>query len=257
MDILLFAVAALGYWAAAIGFQYNLFHRRLPLYRRWPQLVYASHAVHTAALIALAIRLKHLPVSTMHEVIPVLGWVLVALYAFLGRRWKVEALGSVAAPAAAVLTTFAAFTLGHENGAPRSEFWFWIHVGSLVASYAAFALASCCAGLYFVQSRRLKQKKLATAFLLPSLDTLDRVGFRFIMVGFPLLILGISSGMLIRSWTWSWDPKETLVGVTCGVYLSYLHARMVSGWQGRKVNLLLLVASLCLLVSFLAPGRFH
>lgn len=257
MAILLLGLAALGYWAASIGFQYNLFHRRQPLRHRWPQLVYISHAVHTAGLIALTIKLQHLPVSTMHEVIAVLGWVLVALYAFLGRRWKVEALGSIAAPAAAMLTTFAAFTLGHENPVPKGGLWFSIHVGSLVASYAAFALASCCAGLYFVQSRRLKQKKLTTAFLLPSLDTLDRVGFRFIMVGFPLLILGISSGMLIKGWTWSWDPKETLVGVTCGVYLSYLHARMVSGWQGRRVNLLLLIAALCVFVSFLAPGRFH
>jgi ABC-type transport system involved in cytochrome c biogenesis permease subunit len=254
---LLFIVAALGYWAAAFGFQYNLFHRRQPLWKRWPLLLYSSHLVHSGALMALAIKLRHLPIASMHEVIAVLGWVLVALYAVLGRRWKVEALGSVAAPAAAALTTFAAFTLGHENHAPLRGHWFLVHVGSLVASYGAFFLASCCAALYFVQSRRLKQKKLSTAFLLPSLDTLDRVGFRFIMVGFPLMILGIASGTMIPGHQWSWDPKETLVGVTCGVYVAYLHARMVSGWQGRKVNLLLLVAFFCVMVSFLAPGRFH
>jgi ABC-type transport system involved in cytochrome c biogenesis permease subunit len=255
---LLFALASLGYWAAALGFQYNLVQRQKPKWTGWMQLLLGSHLVHSAALLAWTLKVQHLPLTTMPESIAGLGWVLVALYAIFGRRWKVEALGTVAAPAAAVMTTFATFTLGHEHAVPYRSAWFFVHVGSLIASYGAFCLAAFCAALYFVQSRRLKRKShITSAFLLPPLDTLDRVGFRFIMVGFPLMVLGIVSGTLISGWRWTWDTKETLVGVTCGVYLAYLHARMVSGWQGRRVNLLLLFAFFCVMISLLAPGRFH
>ena len=258
MSSLLFGIAALGYWGAAVGFHYNLFHRKQRDWTAWLRLLLGSHVVHTLALLALTYKIQHFPVSNMAEVLAVLGWALVALYAILGRRWKVQALGGIAAPAAAVLTTFSTFSLGHEGpqGADTS-IWLTIHVSSLVASYAAFCLAAFCSLLYVIQSRRLKQKKLNSAFLLPSLDILDRVAFRFILVGFPLLVLGMVSGTQMPGWHWNWDAKEALVGLTGLVYLVYLHARVVAGWQGRRINMILLVAFVCVLVSLLAPGRSH
>lgn len=253
----LFGLAALGYWAAAVSFHHNLFHRKERDWNHWLKMLLGSQVVHTAALVALTLQRHHLPVTSMAEVLAVLGWALVALYAILGRRWKVQALGGIAAPAAAVLSTFSAFALGHEGQHSYNTAWFPLHVSSLVASYAAFFLAAFCSLLYFIQSRRLKQKKLQTAFLLPSLDTLDRVAFRFILVGFPLLVLGMVSGTQMPGWSWTWDAKETLVGVTGVVYLLYLHLRVVAGWQGRRINMVLLLAFLCVLVSLLAPGRSH
>ena len=41
-------------------------------------------------ILLITLQLKHLPVSNMPEVMAVLGWVLIALYAILGRRWKVR-----------------------------------------------------------------------------------------------------------------------------------------------------------------------
>lgn len=253
----LFGLAALGYWISTVGFHYRLFHRQQGEWKQWTRLLLGSHAVHTVALILLTVQLGHLPFFTMEEAMAALGWVLLSLYALLGRRWKVEALGAIAAPAVAVLTTFATFTLGQEENHPNYTAWFPIHVSALVASYAAFCLATFCSLLYFLQARQLKQKKLRKALLLPSLDVLDRVGFRFILVGFPLLVLGMVSGTQMPGWQWSWDLKEILVALTGAVYLVYLHARIVAGWQGQRVNMILMGAFLCVVISLLAPGRSH
>ena len=257
IPIVLLALAAVGYWAAAVGFQIHLLRRNNREWQRWTQLVLGSHAVHTLGLIALGVQLRHFPLASMHEAIATLAWLLVALNALLGQRWKVEALGSVAAPAAAVLTTFSAFALHQVEPVPPRGAWFILHAGFLTLSYAAFSLAAGSAGLYFVQARRLKSKKLSSAFQLPSLDTLDRVAFRMILVGFPMLLLGMGSGMLITSWRWNWDATEALVAFTGAAYMGYLYARMVAGWQGRRVNMLLLAAYVCVLVSLLVPGQFH
>ena len=123
MSNALLALCALGYWASAISFHYNLFHRKQRDWTQWLRILLSSHAVHSLALLTLTLQLKHLPVLSMPEVMAVLGWALIALYAVLGRRWKVDALGGIAAPAAAVLTTFATFTLGHET--PHSSAVWW------------------------------------------------------------------------------------------------------------------------------------
>ncbi len=257
MTSVLLGFAALGYLISAFGFHYNLFHRRLRDWRGWTRLLLLSHAFHTGGLVGISIQRQHLPFTTMSEAMASLGWVLVAFYALLGKRWKVEALGYIAAPAAAVLTTFATFSLDQHRLHPHDSAWFPLHVSSLVASYAAFCLATFCALLYFLQSRKLKQKKLSSAFLLPSLDTLDRVAFRFILVGFPLLVMGMVSGTQMPGWKWNWDAKETMVGATGLFYLVYLHARILSGWQGRRINSILLMAFICLVISLLAPGGDH
>jgi len=257
MSSVFLALSALGYWASSISFHYNLFHRKQRDWTQWLRILLGSHGLHSLGLLLLTFQLQHLPVRSMPEVMAVLGWVLIALYAILGRRWKVDALGGIAAPAAAVLTTFATFTLGHEGPRSYQGAWFGLHVSSLVASYAAFCLAAFCSLLYFIQARRLKEKKLHTAFLLPSLNTLDRVAFRFILVGFPLLVVGMVCGTQMPGWKWTWDPKETLVALTGAVYVVYLHARVVAGWQGRRMNLILLLAFVCVLVSLLVPGRSH
>ncbi len=257
MALAILALAAFGYLVAAVGFQYNLFKERRHDWRPWTTILLISHGLHTVALGLLTYQLGHLPMARMDEAIATLAWLVIGLYVGVGRRWKVEVVGTVAAPAACVMTAFATVAMAGDTSAPQRSAWLLVHVGSLVASYAAFTLAAACAGLYFWQARHLKRKRLSGTFrMLPSLDTLDRVAYRFILSGFPLMVLGIVSGLIISNWTWSWDPRETIVAVTCGVFATYLHLRL-AGWQGRPVNLVLLVAYVCVVLSFLVRGTVH
>lgn len=257
MALAMLGLAALGYLFAAVGFQYNLFKERRHDWRPWTTILLISHGVHTVALFLLTYELGHLPIGRMDEAISALAWLLIGLYIGLGRRWKVEVVGTVAAPAACVMTAFAAVAMAADTTAPQRSAWLLVHVGSLIASYAAFTLAAACAGLYFWQARHLKRKKLSGTFrMLPSLDALDRAAYRFILGGFPLMVLGIVSGLVISNWTWNWDARETLVAVTCGVFAVYLHLRL-AGWQGRPVNRVLLIAYFCVMLSFLVRGQVH
>jgi ABC-type uncharacterized transport system permease subunit len=251
------ALAAIGYGGAAAGFQWNLLRQQKPEWKRWTRWVWGAFAVHTVALCCLWQRNGQPPITQLKELIASVSWLVIGLYAVLGPRWKVEALGTVAAPAACVCTAFSAFTLPNAQESGTRGWWQWVHVVSVLGSSAAFCLASFCALLYFLQSSYLKRKRLRGALLLPSLDTLDRASFRFILVGFPLMILGIVSGTLISGWHWTWDSKQTLVGITCLMYLIYLHSRAVAGWRGRRVNQILLAAFVFLLLTAIAPSPFH
>ncbi|MBI3924286.1 MAG: cytochrome c biogenesis protein CcsA [Armatimonadetes bacterium] len=253
---ILLGVVSIAYLAATVGLQRNLFGSSSS-WPFWRRILWISFAFHTAALVLVSVSLGHAPITRMDEAIASFAWLLVLMYLLLGERWKVEMVGTVAAPAAFAMTAFSAFALSQQPSASVGSAWIWIHVASLLLGYAAFCLAAFCAVLYFLQARMLKKKKLGNAFtVLPPLDTLDRVAYRFILAGFPLMVLGTVTGILLNNWHWVWNSKFVLVGLTGMIYLGYLHAR-IAGWQGRRVNMVLLVAFVCVLVSFLAPDTSH
>jgi len=71
---------------------------------------------------------------------------------------------------------------------------------------------------------------------LPELDQIDRIIYRTIAFGFPLLTMVIITGAVWAQYVWQrwwgWDPKETASLVTWLVYAAYLHGRRQRSWRG-------------------------
>ena len=95
------------------------------------------------------------------------------------------------------------------------------------------------------------------------IETLDTWSYRIIGLGFPFLTIGIISGAIWanEAWGsyWSWDPKETWALITWLIFASYLHSRIIKGWEGKKAAILgsigFFVIWVCYLgVNFLAKG---
>lgn len=81
--------------------------------------------------------------------------------------------------------------------------------------------------------------------LFPNIKILDDLNYRSIMVGFPLLTLGIITGAAWANYAWgtywSWDPKETWSLITWFIYAAFLHARFTAGWRGKKSAILAII----------------
>jgi cytochrome c-type biogenesis protein CcsB len=75
--------------------------------------------------------------------------------------------------------------------------------------------------------------------MFPSAKVLDDLNYKAIMVGFPMLTLGIITGAAWANYAWgtywSWDPKETWSLIVWFIYAAFLHARFTRGWVGRRV----------------------
>lgn len=256
------ALASLVYLGVSVGFLRDLFAGRPGPWDRWRSLLWSGLGLHSVGLLLLTVSLGHFPISGIAETTGSLAWAIVLMHQVIGPRWNTEVLGALTAPVAFTLTVFCLAALRLQASVPTPSSWVVLHVISVLLGYGAFTLASLCAALYVVQARLLKRKSIGGLFMrLPPLGTLDRVAYRLILLGFLPMALGVASGMLLMhgesgSW-WNWEPKLTLVALTGLVYLVYLHARLLAGWQGRRVNMLLLVAFFCVLISYLAPGDFH
>jgi cytochrome c-type biogenesis protein CcsB len=136
------------------------------------------------------------------------------------------------------------------------SFWLPVHVGLSFMGNAVFTVAFVAAILYLIQERMLKSKKFsALHYRLPSLETLDRVNYRCLKFGFPLMTMGIISGAVWAesAWGtyWSWDPKESWALITWFLYAALLHGRLTVGWRGRRAAIFAIIGFCFLLFTFL------
>lgn len=135
-----------------------------------------------------------------------------------------------------------------------------VHVLLAVAGVAAFAVAAGIAGMYLLMEREAKRKRFGLLFeRLPSLQFLDDLHRRLVLVGFVVLSLTLLTGAFFArdvTWiTWGWKAVAT-VGVWL-VFAAVLQARLFGGWHGRRLALLTMAGFCVLLVSFLGsynPG---
>jgi cytochrome c-type biogenesis protein CcsB len=91
---------------------------------------------------------------------------------------------------------------------------------------------------------------------LPDTETLGEIGYWSVLVGFPILTLGIALGAYWANsaWGryWGWDPKETAALLTWFVYAGYLHARGLRGWEGKRAAWLLIGAFGAVMFTYFA-----
>jgi cytochrome c-type biogenesis protein CcsB len=115
-----------------------------------------------------------------------------------------------------------------------------------------YALAGLVFLLFLVLGGPVRGKLQA---LFPDTKMLDELNYRSIMVGFPLLTLGIITGAAWANYAWgtywSWDPKETWSLITWFVYAAFLHARITVGWRGKGAAVLAIVGFVFVVFTYI------
>ncbi|HLB28602.1 MAG TPA: c-type cytochrome biogenesis protein CcsB [Dehalococcoidia bacterium] len=190
------------------------------------------------------------PFSNMYEFTTAFVWGILLVYLLMDRQYKARILGTVVIPTAVVLLIYAGSL--PNNVAPlvpalQNTPLLTAHVSVAILAYGAFAVGFGAALLYLA-------KRAFGLELLPSLVTLDDIGYRSVIIGFPfmalVLILGAFWANTAWGRYWGWDPKETASLVTWLLYAAYLHARTVRGWRGTPSALVLVLGFAAVLVTY-------
>lgn len=254
IPIALLLLAFSGYLAAGFGIFRGIYIESRKTFPRWRTVLWGAFALHSVALVVYSMQTGQLPIFRLKETFAPLAWTVMLMYLVISERWGVEVTGAVAAPAASAMTLFSAFALWQGQGTTEWGPGLVLHIFSMVIGFASLFLASFCALLYFIQAKLLKEKRLDGIYrALPPLGTLDTVVYRLVWAGFPALLVGIMTGIFNADGHWTWRIQEIVVVATSVIYTVYLHAR-VAGWQGKKLNAMLLAASVFAALSFLLPS---
>ena len=228
----------------------------------------AGVVLHAAAIGLRCAELHQAPFTTPAESLSLLAWIVAGAYLAVEVFWRLSAAGTFALGAAFLLVTLGGALsrtgqIGAQNAALLSERAVSLHVLATVGAIAAFVLAFCCAALYLLAHRILKSKSgLSWIKRLPPLATVESASFALVAVGFPLLSLGIVSGLLSATAAamppgWQTDPKILLAFLVWLVYAAYLYARLRAGWAPTRTAYILITGLFLSLLLFLIPTSYH
>ncbi len=203
-----------------------------------------------AYLVVRSLATGHPPYSNMFEYLSAFGTFTAVFYAIFERRYHQKTLGAFAMPLALLLLVLAQALFSPKVHplvpALQNNRLLAIHVACMVISYSALTVAFAATALYLVQTDANRFVRLPRARLLETLS------YRAVLVGFPLLGLGIALGAYWGNiaWGryWGWDPKETTALVTWLIFAGYLHARSLAGWRGKRAAMIVVVG--WLMISF-------
>ena len=210
------------------------------------------------------------PWSNQFEAMAYVSFATIAGYLLLELKYGIKAIGAfvvsigfIAMGAASLLP------YRYQTAEPLvpalNSYWIYIHVSITLTSYAAFAMAGGLGVMYLLKERAERRGMAATSVYatFPSLEKIDELGYKAVMVGFPLLAFGTILGAMWANYAWggywSWDPKETWALIVWLIYGAYIHARMNRGWEGHRAAIyqifgLLMVVFCFWGVNFLLSG---
>jgi ABC-type transport system involved in cytochrome c biogenesis permease subunit len=207
----------------------------------------------TISLVARAINTGHGPFSSMYEFAVAFSWGILVMGICFWWRYKMPVISTVGTVVALALLIFAR-TLSSQSEplvpALQQSLLLTTHVASAVISYGAFTICFGSAILFLIKRKNESES-----------ERLDEISYHAVLVGFPFMTLVIILGALWAdvAWGkyWSWDPKETASLVTWLLYASYLHARVMRNWRGRRTAILLIVGFAAVLVTFFGNYIFN
>ncbi len=224
----------------------------------------ATLSVWVAALLGLVglilrgVALNHAPYSNLFEFSMAFGIAIVLLYALFEYRFGTRLAGSFVLPVACALYASAlAFpSEGQEVLVPalQSPTLLTIHVALMILAYAVLAVAFGAAAMHLVQGLRYAGREGRFDFL-PTPERCDLLTYRAVLVGFPLLAVGVALGAFWANdaWGryWGWDPKETAALVTWLIFAVYIHARGLRGLRGARSAWIVVAGFAAVLFTYL------
>ncbi len=199
---------------------------------------------HLCGMGALAWTTGQWPLTGLADALSALSVLVIINYiALAATRPKLDALGDVLIPLGAALLATSRFVPSSPVPAlsgvvdMTDAVLFPLHTVmtflGLTALFVAFALGVA----YLTVRRRLKAKQLEGITSLPALEVLDRIHFRFQLIGFVALTLGIVFGAFWANMRlgpdWVSDPKIVSSMLIWMWYALAVQTRLALGWRGR------------------------
>lgn len=190
------------------------------------------------------------PLSNLYESLVFFAWSFALAVILVVWRFKLDLLAVVGVPLIFLImgSTFLVDPDIEPLIPALQSNWLAAHVITCFLGYAGFAVSFVAAALLLILGGSAEAPGRLNRTIL------DEVVYRSILVGFPMLTIGIITGAAWADYAWgsywSWDPKETWSLITWLVYAGFLHARLAGGWTGTRTAVLSLVGFAAVLFTY-------
>ncbi|HYT67935.1 MAG TPA: cytochrome c biogenesis protein CcsA [Vicinamibacterales bacterium] len=257
-------------YAAAAATYFAHFSRREPKTGRTATGLLAGAALaHTFLIGMQTMEAGYAPLVGTTAAVSAFVWLLGLAYLYVELTTEERAMGVFVTTLLAVLAILPALNPATQ---PRPALLrsplFTIHVLSMLFAYASFALAFVLGITYVLLFKEIKAKHLGFFYTrLPSLQTLDVMNGRAVVVGWLFLTCGlVIGGVWATQIEGSLDPRAQAMSVadpkilvaliSWAIYSFALFARRAIGWTGRRAAWLSTLAFVLVLLNLVPVGYF-
>jgi ABC-type transport system involved in cytochrome c biogenesis permease subunit len=260
------------YAAALVAYAWHFAQRNPVIGRSATTLLIAAALSHTFVIGMQTMEAGSVPVGSATAAISTFVWLLALAYLYTEMTTDERAMGVFILPLLVALQTIPAIRPDVEDHAAvlRGPL-FGVHVSSLLFAYASFALACVIGITYVLLFKEIKAKHLGFFYArLPSLQVLDRMNQRAIVIGWVFLTIGMIVGAVwalqARGGYAAGDPRvqamslqdpKIFVALVCWfVYSFELFAARRIGWGGRRAAYLSALGFIIVLFNFVPISYF-
>jgi len=265
------ALLLLLYAVAGVVYAIHFARRQTAVGRAATTVLLLAALVHTFVIGMQTMEVGHVPFANASSAISTFVWLLTLSYLYLELSTDERAMGVFILPIVVMLQIIPALKPGLETRSPVLDSpWFWVHISSSLFAYASFALAGVLGLTYMLQFKEIKKKHLGYLYTrLPSLQILDSMNSRAVMIGWLFLTIGVVVGVIwvtqaravlpddpnIRAMSLN-DPKIFGAVLTWAVYSFAVFARQRLGWNGRRAAWLSAIGFALILLNFVPVNYF-
>lgn len=260
------------YALALAAYVWHFWRRAPAVGRTATTLLVAAALAHTFIIGMETMRVGHVPIAGATSAISMFVWLLALAYLYTEMTTDERAMGVFILPLLVALQAIPAFKPASDEPAPvlLSSPLFGVHVSSLLFAYASFALACVIGITYVLLFKEIKAKHLGFFYArLPSLQVLDHMNQRAIIVGWSFLTIGIAAGGVFAAQARALapnvpqvhamsigDPKIFVALVCWAVYSFELFAARRIGWGGRRAAYLSALGFAIVMLNFVPISYF-
>jgi len=237
-------------------------------------LLSAGVLTHTFMIGMETMETGHVPFAGTTAAISTFVWLAAIAYLYTEQTSGERAMGAFILPMLVALQAIPALRPGVMERSEIPEVLegplFGLHVSSLLFAYASFALACVIGITYVLLFKEIKAKHLGFFYArLPSLQVLDTMNHRAIVVGWIFLTFGLLVGAVWTGQVASYaavepriqnmslaDPK-IFAAVLCWIVYSFeVFAARRIGWGGRRTAYLSALGFAIVLLNFVPISYF-
>lgn len=254
MAAVCFMITMVLYFAATVSFLAYVLRRSEALTKISLAITAVGFVSHTLALVARTLFATASSPPSFHEALSFFSWMLILVFLVVEFRHRIHVLGSFMVPLALVsLVSAAALPETVPTLGPVFK-TLWVHVTLSMLGTVGFAVAFVAGVMYLIQDRLLKSKRFNVLYTkLPALDFLDHLNQQSIVMGFPLLTLGIVTGAIsaefARGSYVTWNPEQTGALITWLFYFVVLLGRLTVGWRAKRAAYLTVIGFGCVILT--------
>lgn len=239
----LLTLALFCYFLAMLKFFMHLAVRRQFFHALAVIMALLGFGLHTAGLMAISAKTGHGPYTTPFEYTSFFAWTTMAvLLVFAVFLRRIASVGAFVSPLAFLLMAYS-MLLPEESGGQVRAFWLTMHYTVSFLALSSFIVVFAASAMYLIQENELKHHRFSGLFKrMPDLDTLDLLLNRALVFGFPLISVGVLSGMiwahkLFGSFFGPKPGRVLPIIVVWFVYALLMFGRAVIGWRGHTIAL--------------------